>query len=299
MQNQILSNWRKMTLEDTLKLLIDHRGITPKKLGGNWSDEGIPALSAKNIKTGSITNEQDIRFVNEKLYNRWMPDKLEAGDILLTSEAPLGQLYYLKEKQDYVLSQRLFGLRANQDIIDPKYLYYFLSGPIGQQELRRRLSGTAAEGIRHAELVQILVDMPEKIEEQEQIVSSISAFDDKIVINNKIAQTLEEMAQSVFKEWFVKFKFPGYEKVEFIDSELGKIPKEWEVKKIREVAKINKGLSYSSDEIRDGNGGLPLINLGNFQRGGGFKVDGIKFYNGKYNKTNIVQPGDIVIALTD
>lgn len=297
MQNQIPSNWRKMTLDDTLKLLIDHRGITPKKLGGNWSDEGIPALSAKNIKTGKITNEQDIRFINENLYNRWMPDKLEAGDILLTSEAPLGQLYYLKEKQDYVLSQRLFGLRANQDIIDPKYLYYFLSGPIGQQELLRRLSGTAAEGIRQSELVQILVDMPEKIEEQERIVSAISAFDDKIEVNNKIARTLEEMAQAIFMEWFVKYRFPGYEKAEFVDSKLGFSPKSWKIKKLGELISIDRGVSYNSSGLTVK--GLPMINLGCFHRGGSFSYGNLKTYSGRYGTSQVVNEGDIVIANTD
>ncbi len=142
------SSWRKVKLGEALSLIIDHRGKTSKKLGGNWSKNGIPALSAKNIKRGQIINEKDIRFVSEKLYEKWMSEKLEAGDILMTSEAPLGELFYLKEKVDYCLSQRLFGLRVDKNILNSRFLYYYLQSPTGRHELIRRISGTAAEGIR-------------------------------------------------------------------------------------------------------------------------------------------------------
>jgi len=240
-RNQIPKNWQKDNLENLLDILIDHRGITPKKLGGEWSVNGIPALSAKNIKTGKIVNEEDIRFVSQKLYERWMPEKLESGDILLTSEAPLGELYFLKENKDYVLSQRLFALRTNRKKLNSRYLYYYLQGSIGRHELLRRLSGTAAEGIRQAELRKINVEFPEDILEQEKIVSMVSAFDDKIEVNNKIAKTLEEMAQALFREWFVKFKFPSYQKIEFEDSTLGKIPKGWRIQNIDDVCETSGG----------------------------------------------------------
>ena len=238
MQNQIPKNWQKDNLENLLDILIDHRGITPKKLGGGWSASGIPALSAKNIKTGKIVNEKDIRFVSQKLYEEWMPEKLEGGDVLLTSEAPLGELYFLKEKRDYVLSQRLFALRTNKKKLNSRYLYYYLQGSIGRQELLRRLSGTAAEGIRQVELRQIIIEFPEDVLQQEKIISVISAFDDKIEVNNKIAKTLEEIAQALLKEWFVNFRFPGYEKAEFVDSELGKIPDGWEIISLKDIVDL-------------------------------------------------------------
>jgi type I restriction enzyme S subunit len=291
--------WWKEKLGDALQLLIDHRGKTPKKLGGSWSPSGIPTISAKNIKNGQIVSESDIRYVSQKLYNKWMPEKLERGDILLTSEAPLGELLYLKEKTDYCLSQRLFALRTQSQKLYSRFLYYYLLSPTGRHQLLRRISGTAAEGIRQAELRQLEIVFPENITDQKNIADILSAFDDKIELNNKINQNLEQMAQAIFKEWFINFRFPGHKKVKMVDSELGKIPEGWELKKIGDVAKINRGLSYSSKEIRENNGGLPMINLANFVRGGGFKIKGIKFFDGKYKDSNLVKPGDIVIALTD
>ncbi|HUV81273.1 MAG TPA: restriction endonuclease subunit S [Patescibacteria group bacterium] len=292
-------NWRKVKLEGLLDLIIDHRGKTPKKMGGGWSISGVPAISAKNIKNGRIVNENDIRYVNRDLYEKWMTNKLEVGDLLLTSEAPLGELFYIKNKIELCLSQRLFALRTNSKKLNSLFLYYYLLSPEGRHELMRRLSGTAAEGIRQAELRQIEIFSPEDVGEQKRIAEILSAFDEKIELNNKVNQNLEQMAQAIFKEWFVKFKFPGHEKVKMVDSELGEIPEGWEVKKIGNVAKINKGLSYSSEEIRENNGGTPMINLSNFVRGGGFKIEGIKFFNGKYKDSNLVESGDVVVALTD
>lgn len=203
MQNQISNNWQVDNLENLLTLIMDRRGLTPKKLKGYWSSEGFPALSAKNIKTGKIINQQEIRFVNKQLYDKWMPEKIDEGDILLTSEAPLGELFLLREKKDYVLSQRLFALRTDKTKLDASYLYYYLQSQIGRHELLRRLSGTAAEGIRQAELRKIQIHFP-ALEEQQKIALILSSFDDKIELNNKITKTLEEMASGIFKEWFVK-----------------------------------------------------------------------------------------------
>jgi len=250
------TTWRKVKLVEILDLIIDHRGKTPKKLGGSWSLAGIQAISAKNIKDGKIVNAKDIRYVDKQLYDKWMPEKLKEGDILLTSEAPLGELLYMKKKVDYCLSQRLFTLRANPDKLSSRFLYYYLLSPKGKHELIRRVSGTAAEGIRQAELRRVEINYPEDINEQKRVAVILSAFDDKIELNNKISQNLEQMTQVIFKEWFVKFKFPSYKKAKFVDSELGKIPKGWEVKKLGDVLSLEYGKSLTS--INRKNGDVPV-----------------------------------------
>lgn len=221
------TTWRKVKLGDTLSLLIDHRGKTPKKMGGDWSLHGVPAISAKNIKNGQIVNDRDIRYVSQKLYDKWMPEKLENGDVLLTSEAPLGELLYLKEKKDYCLSQRLFALRTQPQILYSRFLYYYLLSPVGRHQLLRRISGTAAEGIRQAELRQLDIAFPESLVDQKRIADILSAFDEKIEVNNKTSRTLEQMAQAIFKD---KLKVKGE-----------KLPKGWEVKMLPEVFDFLEG----------------------------------------------------------
>src|SRR3989338_3764602 len=285
MTTQTKTTWRKVKLGEVLSLLIDHRGKTPKKLGGDWSREGIPAISAKNIKSGQIVNESNIRYINQKLYDKWMPEKLEKGDVLLTSEAPLGELLYLKEKTDYCLSQRLFALRTQPQKLNSKFLYYYFLSPIGMHQLLRRISGTAAEGIRQAELRQLEVSYPENPTTQKRIADILSAFDDKVELNNKISRTLEQMAQAIFKEWF-------------IDSEKLKVKSE----KLGDLVKIISGHPFSSKLYTKNRKALGVVTIKNVQDGN-FITSCDSFIDEKNVPTNMnqecrIHDGDILLSLT-
>ncbi|MBD2716709.1 restriction endonuclease subunit S [Microvirga sp. STR05] len=193
-------------IENLLELIIDHRGKTPTKLGGEFSLAGVPVLSAKHVKTGEIIGRNDLRYTDNKLYRRWMPTELEPGDILLTSEAPLGEVYLLPEQEfKFVLGQRVFGLRAKKDVIDSRYLYYALTSPIVQNRLQIRATGTTALGIRQSELLKVEIDYPEDLEEQRRIAHILGTLDDKIELNRQLNATLEQMARALFQSWFVDF----------------------------------------------------------------------------------------------
>ena len=113
------------TLSNCLKKIIDYRGKTPKKLGGDWSNSGYRAISANNVKFEGLAKLVDIRYLDEALYLKWMKDEIHRGDILLTSEAPAGQAMVWDSDEKIVLSQRLYGLRV-KDHINNRYLKYYL-----------------------------------------------------------------------------------------------------------------------------------------------------------------------------
>ena len=155
----IPEGWEVSNLQKTTSTIIDHRGKTPKKLASDWVDSGFPAISAKNIKDGKLVRKETIRFTDCDLYRRWMADELEQGDVLLTSEAPLGEKFYLAKKVQWVLSQRLFALRANEKT-SGVYLYYWLNTVIAKADIDGRASGTTVQGIRQSELRQVNVLVP-------------------------------------------------------------------------------------------------------------------------------------------
>ncbi|EHA5194914.1 restriction endonuclease subunit S [Escherichia coli] len=159
---EIPEGWKVSSLEDVTSLIIDHRGKTPKKLGGDWSEEGHPAISAKNIKNGRLVRHDTIRYVDSNLYAKWMKDPLLAGDILMTSEAPLGELLYLVKDCDYLLSQRLYGIRADKEIISGCYLYFWLQTNVAKTDIDGRATGSTVVGIRQSELKKIIVMAPQK-----------------------------------------------------------------------------------------------------------------------------------------
>ena len=250
------SEWREVELEEVIELVIDYRGKTPKKLGGDWSQVGYRALSAKNIKTGRIVQEDAIRYLDSNLYTKWMKEKVNRGDILMTSEAPFGELLHWDSDEKIVLSQRLFCLRTNKKV-DSKYLYYYMTTNRFQKELDARATGTTVRGLRQPQLLKCKIEYP-PIKDQEAIANILSSMDEKIRVNNQINKTLENMAQAIFKQWFVDFEFPNEDGEPYkssggdmIESELGMIPKGWEVKVLGEIIDIIKQGTKPGEHLKD------------------------------------------------
>jgi type I restriction enzyme S subunit len=251
------SRWRKRALGDLLEVVIDYRGKTPRKMGGDWSDEGYRVLSAKHVKDGEIVKEEEIRRVSQDVYERWMQIEVEPGDIILTSEAPFGEALYWDRDEKVVLGQRLFGLRPNPKLVDGRFLYYAIADYHFQQQLAARATGTTVRGLRQAELLKCTVPVPER-PIQKAIAYTLSCIDKMIKINNQVCRNLESQAETMFKNWFIDFE--PFKDGEFIDSPLGLIPKGWKVEKLEELVNIKYGKDHRSLPDGDipvyGSGGL-------------------------------------------
>ena len=194
------SDWKELTLGEITELVIDYRGKTPKKLGGDWSESGYRALSAKNIKTGRIVQPDTIRYIDEEMYRKWMQDEVHRGDILITSEAPYGQVFFWDSDEKIVLSQRLFCVRIKPEY-DARFIYYYMTTPEFQGELDGRATGTTVVGLRQPELMKCVIRCPE-IQEQKTIAAILSSIDEKIIANEKINDNLAELLQTVYQERF-------------------------------------------------------------------------------------------------
>jgi type I restriction enzyme S subunit len=183
---EIPKGWEVTSLGSLLKLIIDYRGKTPLKLGMNWCEVGIKAISAKNVKSRSLTNLDNVHIGSQALYNIWMKDELMFGDVLLTSEAPLGETAILLQQHKFILSQRLFALRANEKI-SPYFLFEYLSSDTGGNELKRRQSGSTVVGIKQKELLQITLISPstEIIKCHCELVSDIYKLIEKNYLENQ------------------------------------------------------------------------------------------------------------------
>jgi len=241
--------------------------------------------------------------------SRGMP---KAGDIVMTTEAPLGEIAQLDSRK-IALAQRLITLRGKPEILNSKFLKFLMQSELVQYQLHSRASGTTVTGIKQSELRKIVLMLP-PLSEQKAIAHILGSLDDKIELNRRMNKTLEDIARAIFKSWFVDFdpvkakmegRTPAGVPEEIIDlfpdkleeSELGLKPEGWKITMIDEIANVVKGRSYKSSELSESD--TALVTLKSFQRGGGYRTDGLKSYIGEYKPEQIVKSGELIVAFTD
>ncbi len=243
--NEFPSAWRCLRIEDCMSAIIDYRGKTPHK-----TSYGVPLVTAKIVKGGRILPHEE--YISPDDYDDWMRRGMpEPGDIVITTEAPLGEIAQL-DNQKVALAQRLITLRGLPDLLDNTYLKFAMQSKFVQDQIRSRESGTTVLGIKQSELRLVELPVP-PIPEQRVIAQILGTLDDIIENNRRMNETLEAMSRAIFKSWFVDFDpvhaksagrkpssmnastaalFPN----SFVDSALGDIPKGWKVGHFGDVA---------------------------------------------------------------
>lgn len=191
---------KQISLEDCLAYVIDNRGVTPHKRKTEWVDKGIPVLSANNVKTNGLQKINEIRYISDDIYSSWMKKPLEKGDILLTSEAPAGEVMYRDSDEKVIVGQRLYGLKIKKTI-SSKYLKYYLESQIGQKEIKKHESGSTVFGISAKTFSNIKVTLPDR-DIQNKIGEILYSIDTQIKRNNSMVQKLQVLAHAIFNRFF-------------------------------------------------------------------------------------------------
>lgn len=167
-------------------------------------------IRTTNVKAGRI-NLGDCRYVDEATFVKWTRRiQPKRDDIVLTREAPLGEVGLLRSDESVFLGQRTMLYRANPKKLDQRFLYYSMLGPFVQGQIRSQGSGATVEHLRVPDAELFLVAYP-PLEEQRRIAALLSAYDDLIANNQRRIALLESMAEEIYSEWFVRMRFPGYE----------------------------------------------------------------------------------------
>ena len=256
-EEDMVGEWAVYRLENCMSAIIDYRGKTPQK-----TSSGIPLITAKVVKGGRV--ETPTEFIAIENYTSWMRRGIpRTGDVLITTEAPLGEVAQLFQ-QRVALAQRLILLRGKPEVLDNRFLKFLMQSEEVQNQLRARATGTTVLGIKQKELRQIGLKLP-PLPEQRAIAHILGTLDDKIELNRRMNETLEAMARTLFKSWFVDFD-PVRARMEgrdtglprriadlfpdrLVDSELGEIPEGWEVVSLPEMIEINPKRLLRKGEI--------------------------------------------------
>ena len=220
----------------------------------DYSEFGIPVVMPKNIIEGRIT-ENDIARVKDAHVERLLIHKLNIGDIVYGRRGDIGRRAIVTQKElGWLCGTGCLRLSLQGNILNTKYLYYYLGQDTVIAWIKGQAIGATMPNLNTSILKSVKIAYP-PLPIQRKIAAVLSAYDDLIENNNRRIKILEEMAQNLYREWFVKFRFPGHEQARFQDSSLGRIPAGWEVRKIGDVAEITGGGTPSTNNAEFWNKG--------------------------------------------
>ncbi len=224
-----------------------------------------------------------MRYVDSKLY--------DGPSILIPRKGTLNNIMFVESP--FWTVDTMFWTIINTDKIDPKFLFY----SICKRDFASMNVGSAVPSMTVRILNDIQISYPKNLDDQRRIASILSSLDRKIELNNKINADLEEMAQAIFKNWFVDFE--PFKDGKFVDSELGMIPEGWKVISLNEILDNVSGYSYKGSELQSSN--IAMATIKNFERKGGFKTEGYKeiVISKKIKETQFVNMFDVLVAHTD
>jgi len=287
-KSQAKITWRRVKLGEVASVL---GGFAFKSEWFNTQKIGAPAIKIQNITDGSvdITNAE---YVDTAKVKRDISKfKLHKGDFLVAmTGATAGKVGLMTQEEPCYLNQRVGKFYPkDKDELDKKFLYYSILNPKNLNLLKKLADGSAQGNMSSSQIEDILeIILPQSISDQKRIASILSAFDDKIELNNKISQTLEQTAQAIFKEWF--------------SAKEGKLPKGWKEGKIKDLIDVISGFPFSSKLYGSSKNALGVVTIKNTQDGN-FVRDFDSFITkealpDKFNKDCYLIDGDILLSLT-
>lgn len=228
--------WKKVKISDFCEEIVDCLNRTAPKV--DYKTE-YKMIRTSNIKNGYIDTE-NVNYVTKEVFDKWTRRSIpKIWDILLTREAPLWEIWIVRNNDNIFLWQRIVWYRVNNNLANNIFIYYSFLAPDLQWQIKAYWMWSTVEHMRVPDTKELIFSLP-PLPTQQKIASILSKYDDLIENNNKRIKILEETAQSIYEEWFVKYNFPWSENIKMIDSEnddFGMIPEGWEVKKVEEMIK--------------------------------------------------------------
>jgi type I restriction enzyme S subunit len=213
--------------------------------------------------------------------------KVEPPGVVIGRKGSLGTVHYLEEDfwpHDTTLWVKDF--KGNH----PRFISYFLRTL--HLEVFDTGSSNPTLNRNHIHKIKVQCPLPAI---QEKIAAILSAYDELIANNERRIALLEGMAEEVYREWFVRMRFPGTVAVPRVKG----VPTNWSRERLGTWCRTVRGKSYASEELTEDNSAMPFVTLKSFKRRGGYRADGTKFYTGAFNEEQVVRQGDLVLAVTD
>ena len=272
MSDKVPNGWKECKLGEVIEIF---GGGTPRTdVAEYWNGE-IPWLSVADFNHGRKYVYDTEKKISKKGFQNSSTKMLKKGDIIISARGTVGAIAVLRKEMAF--NQSCYGIRALENITTNDYIYYLIKDTVSN--FLQIAHGGVFDTITRNTFNEIDILLP-PLPEQRAIASVLSSLDDKIDLLHRENKTLEAMAETLFRQWFV------------VEAEKG-----WKEIKLEKYVECVTGCSYKSIDLNPSN--IALVTLKNFARDGSFRMDGFKEYTGDYKKSQIVKQGDLVVAHTD
>jgi type I restriction enzyme S subunit len=239
--NTLTYEWKSVKLKELC------REITVGFVGPmatEYTENGIPFLRSQNIQPFRL-ELSSIKFISPEFHKKLKKSALYPGDVVVVRTGYPGTACVIPPKLPVSNCADLVIFRPSSQL-DPHYLTYMFNSNLGRSRVAGNLVGVAQQHFNIGVAKEMVIKIP-SLTTQRKIAAILSAYDDLIENNTRRIAILEEMAQSLYREWFVHFRFPGHEKKRLVESELGLIPEGWEVVKLGDIAQeVRRGVNPES-----------------------------------------------------
>ena len=247
-----MEEWKEYKLEAIGNIV---GGATPSTKEPQNYDGDISWITPKDLSnfSGRFISRGE-RMITSKGFNSCSCKMLPKGSVLFSSRAPIG--YVAIASNDLCTNQGFKSIIPDNRFVDSTFLYYLLV--YNKTMIEGLGSGTTFKEVSGNVMKNVTVKIP-SLDSQRRISSILSSLDDKIEVNRRINDNLEQQAQALFKAWFVDFE--PFKNGEFVDSGLGMIPKGWEVESLSSIADYVNGLAMQKYRPLEGEKGLPVLKI--------------------------------------
>ena len=274
----------KVLLKDLIK---EDRRITYGVVKPGPEDEsGVTLVRGGDIKAGKVQLD-GLRTITEEVSRSYRRTLLRGGELLISLVGNPGEVAIASDTLKDANIARQVGLIPLDKSVNSKYVMYYLMSPQGRSQLFMRTQGVVQQVINLADIKKVPIPIITR-KDQDRIASILSAYDDLIENNRRRIALLEEAARQLYKEWFVRFRYPGHEHVPIVDG----VPEGWEYCRLIDLAEITMGQSPKSEFYNNDGNGLPFHQgVTNF----GFRFVSHKTYCTK--PIRLSQAGDILFSV--
>jgi len=314
-----MSEWRKSSIADLAQ--GRQKGVAGGPFGSalgrkDYVDEGVPVIRGSQLSEGGQFSSADFVFVTNQKADRHRGNLAYPGEVVVTQRGTIGQVGLIPKGSPYdryLLSQSQMKISPDPSRVDSEFLYFALCSPANRQRLINHAMTAGVPHINLATLREFQMLIPD-LTTQRGIATVLSAFDELIQINERRIELLEDLARSLYREWFVRFRFPGHEAAGLTGPTAESAPAGWKVRRASEVFRINP-------RIRPAQSAFPKVTMADVDErisavfsstvttrvaGSKFQRDDVLFAritpcleNGKTALVKFLEPGEVAIGSTE